>query len=137
MWLNLNQYAPFTCASPEFCNFLGSLMQPVLVSSQANHFDSREPFRGIRSRIAQLCQLAHIHQNLNVTLREAEELGRDRNIQPGWQSPCPKTPHATELRHRCTPPRLPFHWRATIPGLACRNLFGCSFGCKFEGLSMD
>ena len=47
-------------------------MQPVLINCETNHLDRCEPFRRIWSGIAQRRQLAQSHQNLNVTLREAQ-----------------------------------------------------------------
>ena len=70
---------------PVFSNLLGGLVQPVFVRREPDNFDSGKPFRRIGSRIAERCQLTHPHQNLNVMLREAEELGCLRYIQPRRQ----------------------------------------------------
>jgi hypothetical protein len=50
--------SPLSLVSPVFCNFLGGLMEPVLVSRQPDHLDRRKPFRSIRGRIAERRQLA-------------------------------------------------------------------------------
>jgi hypothetical protein len=39
------------------------------------------------------------------------------SIQMAERLACPKTPHATELRHRCTPPRLPLHSGSQVSSL--------------------
>ena len=71
---------PFALDSPVSCNVSGGLVQPVSVSSKANHFDGGKPLRRVGSRITERRQLAHGHQNLNVTLREAEQSRRRRDI---------------------------------------------------------
>ena len=52
-------------------------MQPILISRETNHFNSRKPFRRIGSRITQRRQLSHSHQNpspYNVKFFAASEL---------------------------------------------------------------
>jgi hypothetical protein len=71
--------------SPVFCNLLRGLVQPVMVSRETNHFDGGKPFRRIGSRLTERCQLAHGHQNLNVTLRETKQFRRRHNIKAGRQ----------------------------------------------------
>ena len=60
-------------------------MQPNLVSGQTDHLDGRKPFRRIGSRITQRRQLAHGHQNLNVTLRKTKQFRRLRDIKARQQ----------------------------------------------------
>lgn len=78
---------PLTFISPVFCKFLRGFVQPVLVSGEPDYFDGGKPFWRIWCRVAQWRQLAHAHQNLNVILREAEQLCRRRDIKPGRQIP--------------------------------------------------
>jgi hypothetical protein len=66
---------------PVFGNLFRGLVQPILISRETNHLNGGKPFRRIWSRIAQRRQLAHGHQNLNVTLREAEQFRRRRDIK--------------------------------------------------------
>jgi len=68
-----------TFLPPELGDLSGGLMQPVLVSSQPDHFNGSKPVRRAGSGVAQRCQFAYAHQNLNVTLRETEQFRRGRN----------------------------------------------------------
>jgi hypothetical protein len=56
-------------------------VQPVLISREPDYFDGSKPFRCVWGRNAQRRQLTRSHQNLNVTLREAEQLRRSRDIK--------------------------------------------------------
>jgi hypothetical protein len=79
--------APLALVSPVFGNLFGGLVQPVLVSREPNHFNGCKPFRRIRGGIAQRRQLAHGHQNLNVTLRETKQFRRRHDIKTCRQTP--------------------------------------------------
>ena len=46
---------------------------------------------------------------------------------------CPKTPHATELRHRCTPPRLPLHSGSQVSSLR-RTIWCDQSGVEFSAM---
>jgi hypothetical protein len=56
-------------------------VQPIFIRRQLNHLDRGKPLGRIRGRITQRDQLAKGHQNLNVTLHEAEQLCRRRDIE--------------------------------------------------------
>jgi hypothetical protein len=87
---------------------LSWLCAASLDQGQTNHFNGGKPLGRIGGRIAQRRQLAHGHQNLNVMLCKAQQFHRRHDIKAYRQTfgrpGCPKTPRATELRRRCTPP---------------------------------
>jgi hypothetical protein len=57
---------------PKFSDFLRCLVQPVLVSGQANHFDRCKPLRRIGSRIAVV-----------VSLLTASKICLSLSVKPG------------------------------------------------------
>jgi hypothetical protein len=66
----------FTPLPPVFGNLFRGLVQPVLISREPDHLNGGKPFRRVGNRVTERRQLAHTHQNLNITLSEAEQLGR-------------------------------------------------------------
>ena len=67
---------------PVFGNLLGGLVLSLFICRQP---DEREPLWRIRRRIAQWRQLAHRHQNLNVMLREAQQVPLSpQHLIPRW-----------------------------------------------------
>jgi hypothetical protein len=46
----LRVQAPSSLLPPVFCNLLGSLVQPVLVGTELDHFHSRKSFRRVWCR---------------------------------------------------------------------------------------
>jgi len=77
--------APLAFVPPVFCNVFCGLVQPLLISRKTDHFHSAKPFRRVGGRIAKRCQLAHSHQNLNITFSEAEQFRRRHDIKAGRQ----------------------------------------------------
>lgn len=85
---------PFPLMPPVLRNFPSGFIQPLAVRRQSNHFDGGEPFRGIGRRITERHQFAHVHQDLNVMLREAKEFRGGRRIEASWQpSSSPRCEH--------------------------------------------
>ncbi len=62
-------------------DLFGGLVQPILVRRQLDDFHRREPLGRIRRGITQWRQFVRRHQNLDVMLREAEQLRRGGNIE--------------------------------------------------------
>ena len=73
--------ASLALVAPVFGNFLGGLVQPVLIRREADNFNRGEPLRCVWRRVAQGSQLPRRHQNLNVVLREPEDSRRGSHVE--------------------------------------------------------